>query len=135
MPVGISAGSCSASTLGIASYENQDENASSHEDLNKNGIPDAAEKIENGILLLSPSKKIAQYGESIDLKAGLYESDGKTLISDDSFSDVSFSLSKLVSIENNKKTTIYDINNSALNDTGALADYVNFQTMKVRAQA
>jgi hypothetical protein len=50
-----------------------DENTSSVGDENKNGIPDAAEKIEHGTLSLETSKKVAQYGDNIDLEAKLYE--------------------------------------------------------------
>jgi hypothetical protein len=115
--------------------ESSDENASSTEDTNKNGVPDAAEKIADGYLDLFASKKTAQYGDSINLDAYLYAADGKTLITGDSFSEVNFEVTKVTSIDGNKRTLVYDSVNPNLSDSGVLADYVNFKPTKIRAQA
>jgi hypothetical protein len=47
---------------------------------------------------------------------------------------VNFAITKIVSLEENKKTTVFDVYNPALSDTGILADYVGFKPMKVRVQ-
>jgi hypothetical protein len=133
MPPSISAGSCSASTLGLTDQP-QDENVSSTEDLNRNGIPDAAEKIADGVLSLTISKRFAGYGDTVGLDAKLYERDGKTLIASDSFSQVSFNISKIVSLENNRQVTVYDIKNRNLSDSGVISDYASFTPLKVRVQ-
>lgn len=47
------------------SGESSLDSATSAEDQNRNGVPDAAEKIAQGYISLKTEKKIIQYGESI----------------------------------------------------------------------
>ena len=132
MPVGISAGACGASTLGVPSEPEASANDTAA-DMNKNGVPDVAEKIADGFLTLSSSKKTAQYNESIPLTATLLDRDGATVIKGDSFSQVRFDVTKVVSLEGGKRTMVYDARRPGLTDTGVLASYVGFTPLQVRA--
>jgi len=47
---------------------------------------------------------------------------------------VLFDVTKVVSLASGSPKTVFDINNSALSNTGVLSDYVLFKSMKIRAQ-
>lgn len=68
------------------------------------------------------------------MDAILLDSDGKTRIVGDSFSEVEFEITKIVSREGVTPKTVYDANNSFLSNTGIIQNYVTFNPLKIRAQ-
>ncbi|MBP8016521.1 VCBS repeat-containing protein, partial [Candidatus Gracilibacteria bacterium] len=106
-------------------------------DSDKNGIPDGAELIKDGEILLSTDKKLYTYDSTVSLKASLISSAklGKKLIAIDNSSKINFEVSKIISYESGlKNPKIVYTNNGNTENEDIIGQYINFKPIQLTSQ-